>query len=345
MCQNRIIFFCFFFSILFFPKISLSSNSPTPLENQESIFDVMYRDRILKVNLYFDVEKVINDRKSDEEVEGAIIFKDKKGRPKAWTVGVKARGVYRRYQCEEMPPLKLNFKKSELKEAGLSKFDDYKLVTHCVQNEEEARNLVLKEYLAYKFYNHITPESFRVQLLKIKYFDIRTNKQWEHYGFIIEDLGLLRNRLGAEKFKGKVGIPMDSMNMFQYQTMAYFQYFISNTDWGINPIKNVKVIKKGDKHLAIPYDFDYTGLVLPPYAKVDLKSPLPALKTRIFKGKLENMIVLDKIRLKFLRKKIPMKRTTRELRHLPWKERRKVVKFINEFYENINTINVLKSRD
>jgi hypothetical protein len=34
------------------------------------------------------------------------------------------------------PPLKLNFNKSELNANGLSKADEYKLVTHCLEGEE-----------------------------------------------------------------------------------------------------------------------------------------------------------------------------------------------------------------
>jgi len=343
MFQKRIPIFYFLLSILFSFKIN-SGNCLSPTSDiNESIFDVMYRKGILNVNIYFNVDELIENRASEEEQTGAIIFKDKKGKPRAWTIGIKPRGVYRRFQCEEMPPIKINFKKSELKKSGLSKFDDYKLVTHCVKDEKIARNLILKEYLAYKFYNHITPESFRVQLLKIKYIDTKTKRVREHFGFIIEDLGLLRNRIGAKKFKGKIAVPIDSMNLFQYQTMAYFQYLIGNTDWGTNPIKNIKIVIKDGKFLAIPYDFDYTGLVLPPYAKINMDSPLPALKTRIFKGKIDEMKGMDNVISQFIKQKIPMKRSTRELRHLPWKERRKVVRFIDDFFKNIETINILRA--
>ena len=215
-------------------------------------------------------------------------------------------------------------------------------MTHCIENEKEAKALVLKEYLAYKYYNHITEESFRVQLLQINYIDINSKKRWEHYGFVIEDLALLRDRLGAEKVKDRMGINFDSVNVFQYQTMAYFQYMIGNTDWGISPLKNVKLVKKNGKFLVIPYDFDYTGLVFPPYAKIDEEQPLPALKTRVFMGKIDDLKGLDEIRLRFIRQKIPMKRTTRELRVLPWRKRREIVKYIDEFYKNINTIKILR---
>ena len=323
----NILFIFGFITLFIFPeKINARSLYENDPEKKESIFDMMYRRGVLKVNLYFDVEDVINNRKEKKESVGAMVFKNRKGHPKAWTVGVKVRGVYRRYNCSEMPPLKLNFKKSELKAAGLSKFDDYKLVTHCIDDEKEAKALVLKEYLAYKFYNHITDESFRVQLLQINYIDINSKKRWEHYGFIIEDLALLRDRIGAEKVSDRMGITFDSVNVFQYQKMAYFQYLIGNTDWGISPLKNVKLVRKNGNFLVIPYDFDYSGLVLPPYAKIDESQELPALKTRVFLGKIDNMKGLDEIRLLFLRNKIPMKRTTRELRALPWKRRRQVVK-------------------
>ena len=76
-----------------------------------SIFDLMYQPIPLEITLMFDVQEVIDNRKSDKKHPAILSFTDKKGIPQKWKINVNARGVFRRYNCPEMPPLKLNFKK------------------------------------------------------------------------------------------------------------------------------------------------------------------------------------------------------------------------------------------
>ena len=55
MAQKLLFIFGFIILFIFPEKINAG---PSFEEKKESIFDVMYRDGILKINLYFDVEKV-----------------------------------------------------------------------------------------------------------------------------------------------------------------------------------------------------------------------------------------------------------------------------------------------
>ncbi|HFB99186.1 MAG TPA: hypothetical protein ENJ53_00135, partial [Phaeodactylibacter sp.] len=190
----------------------------------KSIFDVMCQRKALTINLVFDVDAVVNNRKSKKKHPADLFFVDKKGNKHKWKIKINVRGGFRRTNCSEMPPLKLNFKKSDLKKAGLSEYDDFKLVTHCVEEEALARTLILREYLAYKYFNILTKNSFRVQLLNINYIDSKTGEVTQHLGFIIEDLGLLRHRLRAEKCENPFGISPELIDKKHFKKMALFQY-------------------------------------------------------------------------------------------------------------------------
>lgn len=305
---------------------------------KKSIFDVMTQPDALTITLIFDVQKVIDDRKSDKEHPAVLNFIDKYGQLNSWDIKVETRGVFRRYNCPEMPPIKLNFKKSDLKKRGLSKFDDYKIVTHCMEEYESAKAVVLKEYLAYKFYNSISKYSFRVQLLKINYVDANTGIIRRHFGFIIEDFALLRDRLGAEKCKNPIGIDKEDINRDEYKKLALFQYMIGNSDWSLHQVRNVKIMLLEGKYVIIPYDFDFAGLVLAPYARVNSDYGLTSLRERVFLGFEEDLEDLEKTKKRFKRKKGKMKRRTKYLSDLHQAHKKSVLTYINSFYKNLDNI-------
>ncbi|MEM6963420.1 MAG: hypothetical protein AAF573_01560 [Bacteroidota bacterium] len=336
-------------SLGFSQNLSATDAKKFPFKKPRSIFDKMYGRKVVDVQLVFDLAAVINDRKKDDEHPAQFIYKPKRGQPQYWDVTIKIRGVYRRYNCTEMPPFKLNFSKKDLKARGFSKFDDYKLVTQCIQDEQQARDLVIKEYLAYKYYAAITKESFRVQLLNITYVDSKTDKTIHHVGFIIEDFAELRNRIGAAKVKKMFGVSSASMarvNAEYFQRMAYFQYLIGNTDWGIESLRNIKIAEKDSSWLCIPYDFDFSGLVNAPYATVysDEESKGISLRDRVFMGLPVGLYPLEEPLALFLKKKRKLKRITRRVRYLSSEGRRDALDYVDSFFDNLGTLRILKSK-
>ena len=166
-----------------------------------SIFDKMNFEEVLEVTLEADYVEVLANRRSEEKFPGKLKFTDADGQPQLWNVKLEIRGKFRRMKCVEMPPLKINFDKEDLAAEGLTNSNDFKLVTQCVEDTKKAKNLLLKEYLAYKMYNELTDASYRVQLLKINYQDSHTGDKKVHWAFLIEDTAQLRARLGAKKVK------------------------------------------------------------------------------------------------------------------------------------------------
>jgi len=158
---NRLVF------VLLVLPLFVSNITQSIANTNSSIFDLMSHTEVLDLTIETNWRAFDGNRRSSTEYPATIHFKDQYGQPSNWLLKVRLRGNFRRMECADIPPLKLNFKKKALVAAGLAKFDDYKLVTHCITDKAAARALVLKEYLAYKLYNSLTENSFRVQLLNI----------------------------------------------------------------------------------------------------------------------------------------------------------------------------------
>lgn len=305
---------------------------------KSGIFDVLNFQEVVEVNLEMDVNGIISNRRNTEKHPATLSFTDVNGTEQIWNIKVNLRGKFRRTKCAEMPPLKLNFKKADLKAKGLGKFDDLKLVTHCVEDEEEAKTLILKEYLAYKLFNEISDESFRVQLLKINYVDLETKEQKQHFGILIEDTAQMRNRIAAEKIEPRVNLSADKFYTKSLKKVALFQYMIGNFDWDVRAIRNIKIVKRGDKLLAIPYDFDFSFFVDAPYASTGSDFQITSKTDRIYLGFEEDLKDMEEVKLFFISKKRDLYQTIKDFKLLKMGTRKRMIKYLDSFYKSIDDI-------
>jgi len=327
--------FRFIFSSIIFLLVSVSLYADQP-----SIFDEMNYQELLEVDLEMDLAAIFSDRKNSEKHKATFSFKNKKGTNLTWKIKVALRGKFRRSKCENLPPIKLYFSKKELRKAGLAEFDDLKLVTHCVNDFELAKQLLVKEYLAYKMYNQLTEESFRVQFLKINYKDSVSGEVVSQFAIVIEDLGELRSRVGAKNKKETEAL--DSSKKYddeRRRLVLYFQYMIGNSDWSINALRNVKMLLKDEVCFLVPYDFDFANFVNAPYAVTYDEDKMIIPKRRVFQGSVQDAEELLPTLLLFVVTKNNFLKTIRSCKLIKRKERRELVRFINSFYKKIGEIN------
>ncbi len=301
--------------------------------NQNSIFDELHYQEMVEVNLELNTSEAFSDRKNQEKHEAIFSYKDQFGELQTWKIKVEQRGRFRRVKCENLPPLKLNFKKRDLAEAGLIEFDDMKLVTHCINDVEEAKQLLVKEYLAYKIYNQITNLSFRVQFVKINYKDVMSGKVDTQYGILIEDTAQLRDRINAEKTEKAYNLSPDKYNTNQVKAVSLFNYMIGNSDWSIQGMRNVKVLVKDGKHILVPFDFDFAGLVDAPYVRLKPEHRLASVKERIFLGFRNDASDLKSARRFFKFKKAVIIKTIKDCSFISSDNQREMIRYINSFYD------------
>ena len=210
-------------------------------------------------------------------------------------VKVRPRGHLRLETCK-LPPLWLNFKKSQVKGTLFHKQDKLKLIVHC-GDTIRYEQAVLREYLAYRILNLLTPESFRVRLLRLRYIDsIGERDEQVRYAFVLEHKNRLGKRIGAKDLKiqetSVKALQPDHLNL-----TSLFQYLIGNTDFSpIAPAPydecchNYELFERKGQELliAIPYDFDQAGFVNAPYAIPAEQFRIETVRDRVFRGRCVN---------------------------------------------------------
>jgi hypothetical protein len=251
--------------------------------SSKSLLDIMAKTEVVDMTITTRLDSLFANQRTDRSTAGFISFKHKKTGTLNFSLEMQSRGRFRRANCD-FPPLKINLSKKELKAAGLKNYDEFKLVTHCKDNEL-GRTLVLKEYLIYTLYNELTPLSYRVQLARVTFRDsLEKGKRISTWGFLIEDDKEFTDRTGLKE-KNLMGLQPENL-IPQYEKMnAIFQFMIGNTDWSLAMLRNVKIMQQEDGGLMpIPYDFDFSVLVRAPYMRPNQDIGQSIKMERIYMG-------------------------------------------------------------
>lgn len=203
---------------------------------------------------------------------------------------VRTRGHYRRdWQTCPFPPLRLNFKTSEVKRSLFHGQDKLKLVTHCDRRYEQ---FVLQEYMLYRVYNLLTERSFRVRLVEITYVEPGSRSVPQpRYAFFIEDIESVAERNGFVAVE-EPEIPLDSFDPDALALVGVFEYMAGNTDWSVlrgpeggDCCHNTVPIRAPDgRVVAVPFDFDLAGAVNAPYATANEELGLRSVRERLYRG-------------------------------------------------------------
>lgn len=303
--------------------------------NNPSIFDQLDQEKILQATIELDIDALMEEGWRDENKYRAVFsYEDENKEKQFWNIKLQKRGKFRRMHCEGLPPLKMFFDKDDLEQEGLAKFNDMKIVNYCMENKETARELILKEYLAYKMYNELTEESFRVKLLKINYQDIQSKRKLKQWVILIEDTAEMRDRIGAKKYKMEEEIADNNFDTSRIQLTSLFQYMIGNADWNMLLEKNTKVFEKGGKVITIPYDFDFSGLVNPPYGTANTLYNLTTMTERVYLGPTGGN--LSSIIKYFDSKKDDFREMIESNKWLLEESKETMIAYLESFYDDLN---------
>ncbi|MEM1321677.1 MAG: hypothetical protein AAGG75_15575 [Bacteroidota bacterium] len=315
-----------------------------------SIFETFFNDSIQHLRIKGDFTKLINEKFSGQYEKAKLELLVAGESIQSYKIKMRARGKSRRRLCA-FPPIKLKFSKKELEAQGLApSMNDLKLVCPCSDRKGSGQD-ILKEYLAYKLYNEVTEASFEVQLVKMDFVDIGSDNQWPtRYGFLIESVDELGGRLLAEE-QDTYNLNCRDMKVEEYYKMVLFQYMIGNTDWRIPFLHNIKVFKaaKGP-FLAVPFDFDFAGMVDAPYAKPNPDCPITNVRERHFMGSYEHSPEAWQATVAQFRELKPQfTDIIIQNIHLTNKEKKRVIRYLKSFYNIIATdklaYNKLKSKE
>ena len=240
------------------------------------------------------------------------------------------------------PPLGVSFTKKEVKATPFDGQRELDMVTHCQDDDDYDQN-VLKEYLAYRLYNLITPRSFRVRLAQVTYVEARSGRKLaSRHAIFIEDEDDLARRLEGRALE----FPRTAFNNYDGEaltTMAVFQYMIGNTDYSIWGLHNVKQVQTRSRPLyPIIWDFDVSGLVSPPYGAPDPRLGLASLRARLYRGPCRSLEAFEPTFAAFRAKEAESMALVRSLPGLRPFQRRLTEQFLTRFYDTLRSKEAMK---
>jgi len=265
---------------------SLSIAAPAAAKGDDPLFA---SPDPIQITIKAPLSYLTRNRNAQTAISGVLVDPGGQSLP----IGLQLRGITRRTsEICDFPPLRVDFTASPTATSVFAGQKKLKLVTHC-RNSASFQQYVLLEYAAYRLYNVLTPHSFRVRLANINYQgdDGRTIAQ--RPGFFIEDLNDVAKRNGTTETHAPPRIGLAELNPADAARYAMFQHMIANHDWsmlagpqGDECCHNAKLIgpRGSGSVIPIPYDFDYSGFVDPPYATPPDQLKINDVKERFYRG-------------------------------------------------------------
>ena len=338
--KNRIPFLSCLVIFFVLPSFSPDNNSaaqPADRDTTYASFRLFEDDTPLEITLRFDLSTYLKAKPKEEYLKGRITFYPGKVDSISRNIRVRTRGVFRNEWCV-YAPIELNFKNADFGYSDLNSISKIKLVPQCTAGSESEK-YVLIEYLIYKMFSVMTDTSFRVRLLTVNYIDTENKKKpFTQYGFFIEPVKMLTARTNSVEIVSR-GLNQKSIYPDVMDRIAIFNYMIGNYDWAVPNQHNIKILKPLafdtiNLSAAVPYDFDWTGLVNAGYAIPEDKiTGTTTVRERIFLGVCRSREIYQKDLEEFLGKKEEFYRVINEFPYLNSKQKTSMIVYLDEFFE------------
>ncbi len=314
----------------FFLSVQLFSQDALVV-SQTTLFDTLASLSTNAIKISTDMDSLKANRLNDSEIKATFMASNAMGQVISLPVKVSVRSKSRRRYCS-FPPLKLNFTKADLVAQGLARDDEYKIVTHCLDDREDQSHL-LREFMVYQLYQIITPISHRAILVDIEYHCSKTDSTFTRKAILLESFEQLVNKYEGEECDC-MGTPMDSIDRLQYEIVAMLQFMVGNDDMDHKVQRNVKLIRrKNQPWIPVAYDFDYACIVNAPYV-YEKYDDNRAIRTK-YLGHRENAEHLPEVRELFIAKKDEIWEYVKEFEGLEKADKRLCLKYIKDFYQSI----------
>ena len=322
--------------LIFFFLLLLTVPGRTPAQQSKRDSLNFFKDEnVIEMKLTTDFRKLRMSAKVDDFQPATVSCRFPDSTTVTEEIRLCARGQYRRHNCY-VPAILLDFKNPS--SPKLSWLGKLKLVSGCATGSYNEQ-LLLKEFLIYKIYNLITEKSFRVRLLKISYEDPKKKiKSFTQYAFVIEDGKEMAKRNKCRELT-KLKIRTESTNRQQMTIVALFQYMIGNTDWAVPNGHNIRLLQLKKDSLAfpyaIPYDFDYAGLVDADYAVPAEEIGTKLVTERVYRGFPRTLPELQQALTIFRQQKESIYGIVKNFPLLEPSNKKKMISYLDEFYSMI----------
>ena len=307
-------------------------NSPIRAQNFFRYDSLFIDQKPLKIRLNYSNNN-LNKNTNDSTLMKTKLFFIQENKNKEIDVSVRARGNFRRKHCY-FTPVKIKIKKRDASNTIFSDNRTLKLVLPC-KNDRDKNDNILKEFIAYKIYEIISPFYFKTRRLEINYTDQKrkNQKNFNLIGFFIEDDDKVAKRFDSKIIKRKIS-PL-AMDDFNSVNLSFFNFLIGNTDFSSAHQHNGKLLFYEKKIIPIPYDFDLTGWVKPKYGSGITNRLGYSFEERNYIGFKREMSIYSKVRNHYLTLKEKILKTV-ELYESEFEYKKSyylMMNYLREFYE------------
>jgi hypothetical protein len=245
-------------------------------------------------------------------------------------------------QTCDFVPIKLGFAPTPLEGTIFEGQTTLKLGTHC-RGEREFDQYVMREYLAYKLANLVTPLSFRARLARGTYVDARSKKPVStHSALFLEHENDVARRLGGR------GVKLPHMGFKEFDqdaltTTMLLEYMLGNTDYSIWALHNVVIVQdKTRKFFPVAFDFDLSGMVNSPYAAPDPRLFLRNATDRLYRGPCRTVEAFNAAAEPFRAHRAEMVAAIDAVGELTAAHKREMKEYLDGFFRRIATPETIK---
>jgi len=313
----------------------------TSVSQKKDVPPVFVDQQPLTLSMSFSMKEIKKNKVDSVYFPSSLKFKNTQDVWDSIPIRIRARGNFRRANCF-FPPIRMKMKKGDAEKTIFVGNKDFKLVLPC-QTGKSGSDLIMKEYLAYKLLEPLTPYYFHTRLADLVLTDISGKpKSYTVRAFLIEDDDLI-----AHRFHGKV-IEQQVHPLHLNDTAAVvndlFQYLIANTDWSSAMQHNTKIIQlEPNNKIPLAYDFDMAGLVNAPYATVNETLPITSVQDRLYRGFCRNEATVQYVRSEYLRLEPElMKIISDHQTYFSSGDFNGIKKFVGEFYATLKSDKLFK---
>ena len=336
--MNKSIIFVFI-SFCFFLCDTSYSQSIGDINQSDPVSNLFQSQKILSLKLMYSNKDLKNKTNDSTYIKTTLFYKEENEIWKELGIEIRKRGNFRLKNCY-YAPVKIKIKKSKRKGTLFEDNKKLKLVLPCFSNKNK-NDYIIKEYMAYKLFEIISPYHFNTRLVAVSYTENIGKKTKLHdlKGILIEDDKNVAKRHGGDIIDRSIN-PMNHDPVTSVYN-AFFEFMIGCTDFSTTYQHNQKLLFANKKIIPIPYDFDVSGLVNPSYAigsgEKSKDLGLSSVTERLYRGFKRDLKIIQQVREEFLIKKNTIIETVASLK--PYfenpKEFLKAKDYILEFYEII----------
>lgn len=284
------------------PIQEVSSQEDPGMESASPDIPFFDDDRPLTIQLEFSTKKIKAETNDSTYVASMFSYKLDDASWDSIKIKIRARGHFRKKNCYYVP-LKLKIGKSRVRGTIFEGNRKMKLVSPCLR-EMDNNDYLLKEYLAYKLFEVISPYHLKTRLASFEFIEEKGERRKKHQllAILIEDMDQLAERFNGREMKKRVH-PLQQDHLTSLQN-EMFQYLIGNTDFSSRSLHNEQLLYADNKYIPIPYDFDMSGLVNASYATIsgmqNMKGSIASVTERVYKGYDRDDLLLQQVRQDYI---------------------------------------------